>query len=221
MINKLRRRFIFIAMGSLLMVLIAIFLLINWTTSVMATRTIMDRLRKIDEYASSLVEGVSPNGLNRHEMSQNRLARDGVPLRPIALQDFHYEARYFIVQIRTNGSKKYIDLSHITQVGPREAKQFTRIALRRRSNLGKIETANGTYLYLKQVEDGRVKHITFLDTTREREIIDTMLAMTILIGVFIYIAVFLLVTVLSKRAIYPSLRIMRSRNHLLRMPVMS
>ena len=189
MIKRLQRRFILIAMGSLLAVLLMVLGLINFVSSAYISYMVLFRLDIISDYEGHLMDSISVDqvGLNRRLISR----------------EFPYEARYFIVHIRSNGHAGHAELSHIAAVDTREARELAFAALSSNRSTGRMVTDFASYIYrIRDVDNGR-KIIIFLDYTRELAVIRTISEASFGIGAIIYLTVFALVTFFSKRAIAP------------------
>ena len=191
MIKKLRRRFIYISMGSLLAVLLLVLGLINLVTSSFMTYAVLSRLDFVSEYEKNLEAGLSANlGTIQHKMIN---------------REFPYEARYFIVHITAGGKIGHTKLKHIAAVDKEEAKRLARLALSQDRNNGRIQTEFASYIYRVQSvgKSKKRKILVFLDVTRELQIMRMVLLSSFEIGSMIYLLVFVLVAFFSKRAIAP------------------
>lgn len=226
MIAQLRKKFVLITMGSVLLVLVVLMGVINVTNYV-----------KMDRGADQVLEVLAENGGTFPDLGKHRGAMgapDGDADDPGApggagAQDSSagaqtaaadagktdeanliadkqygfsaetpYETRFFSVQLNTSGSLAAVNTGKIAAVSTEEAVSMAQALWAS----GKTGGYSGSYKYLAQQTDSGTLYI-FLDCTRDLNSFKNFLSISLLVSLCGMLAVFGLVMVLSRRAIRP------------------
>ena len=198
MINRLRWKFIGIAILAMIIVLTVVLGLVNqlfWSNAIKHDRAILHGLVKN--------EGNTSPDYHIEEIDDEYLGITG---------ELRYQMRYFTVWISGDG-KEFLnsDVDHIYSVTEDEAKMYGMEILDRKKNSGIFEAENGYFLYQKvRKKDGRWI-IVVLDCTREMHSAMALAHLSLGIGLACLIFYFILVTALSEKAVEPVIRNMESQ----------
>lgn len=197
MIRRLQRKFVLIAMGSLAAVVLLLIGAVNlanlWQVS-----------GKADATLSLLAEndGLFP------EFSPNKRP----PPRGEALMGFQltpetrFETRYFLVRADQSDQIYQIDTGHIAAVGSEEAREYAEDVLKSGQSAG----YRGIYRYLvSDTAAGRL--VIFLDCRQQLQTATSLLLASVGIAALCLMLVFLLVFILSRRAIRPVIESMEKQ----------
>ena len=106
--------------------------------------------------------------------------------------------RFFIVRVDDTGDAAYISMDFIASVDEDSAAEYAEKALSKKSDKGYI----GNYRYLKADSDDATV-IIFLNASRELQIAKSLRDLSIVISVLSLTLVFILVVLISKKAIKP------------------
>ena len=198
MLNRLRWKFIGIAMLAMVIVLTVVLGLVNqlfWSNAIRHDRAILHELVNDG--------GTISSDYHTKEIDDEYLGISG---------ELRYQIRYFTVWMSWDGSELLdSDFEHIFSVTEEEAKTYGMEILDRRKDSGIFEAENGYFLYQRVKEnDGRVM-IVVLDSTREMNSARTLARMSFGIGLACLILFFILVAVLSEKAVEPVIRNMESQ----------
>ena len=227
MIAQLRKKFILITMGSVILVLAVLMGAVN-----VANYINMDR--SADAVLTLLADngGAFPNGNKRLNGLPAGTAQgggqtaasssdtetddaepddaepdDAAPAPPaddnyLARRGFSaetpYETRFFSVQLNADGTLASVNTGKIAAVSTEEAVTMAR-TLR---NKDRTSGYSGSYKYLARENDGGTLYV-FLDCTRDLSSFRNFLTISLLVSLFGILAVLLLVMSLSRRAIRP------------------
>ncbi len=224
MIARLRKKFILIAMGSVVLVLAVLMGIVNVTNYVKMDRNADEMLQILAENHGSYPGDDQPQedpGAPGGNPADNPAddAADG-PADGPAVNDpgsgpdqstepgsgrhrdyspeTPYEIRYFSVELEQGGELSSVNTGKIAAVSTEEAVAMAQ-ALREK---GRTSGYEGNYKYLAaETEDGTL--YVFLDCTRDLSSAREFLSTSLLVSLCGILAVFLLVLALSKRAIRP------------------
>lgn len=186
MIKKLQRKFIFIVMGSLLLVIVVLIGAIN----------LVNR-HQINQKADALLQLLADNDGKFPEMEKDK------PPKPnehgfAMSEETKFETRYFLVRANTTGTVVQIDTSHIAAVSSSEAQQYAERIL----SSGNTTGYQGVYKYLMvQTQEGQL--LVFLDCRTQLQTMHSFLLISCAIAFAAFLLVSLLVFIFSKRAIKP------------------
>lgn len=198
MIKKLRWRFISAAMLAFLLVITLIAGLVNIANYCVETSRIdrtIDSIINYDPYRPRFF-GPDMRGGGNPGMTGNM-----TPMEPfLALPDIeaNYMTRFFIIAIDDSNELLFASMDFVASVTESEAVDYTRTALKRNSDRGYI----GGYRYARiNMDDGTV--VVFLNCENEIRTMNSVLSMTLVISFFALLLVFILVVILSRKAIRP------------------
>ena len=186
MLKKLRWRFILAAMLAFFAVITLIAVLVNvFTYATITTR--------IDSSIESIITSDfrSPRNFKPEPREDNPFGG-----RPDI--EANYMMRFFIVRVDDSGDAAYLSMDFIASVDENSAAEYAEKALSKSSDKGYI----GNYRYLRTDSDGATV-IIFLNASRELQIARSLLELSILISVLSLCLVFILVVLISKKAIKP------------------
>lgn len=189
MIKRLRRKFVLIAMGSLLVVLAVLLGAINTVNFLQLDRRAQGLLSILAEN-----DGQFPD-LDRESHRRPPGERD-LPLTP----ETRFQTRYFSAWADENGTITQVDTGHIAAVSAQEAREYAQELLAS----GRTTGYRGIYRYLAAERDGETL-LLFLDCHSELQTALSLLAGSCLVALGSFAVVFLLVSLLSRRAVRPVL----------------
>lgn len=207
MIKKLRRRFISAAMLAFFLVIALIAGLVNvvyyFVVTKDADRTI-DSIITYDAYRPQF-EGRGhdgghggPGGHDDHFPEGDDDMRGMEPFRALPDEEANYMTRFFIVAVDNENEVLFTSMDFVASVDETEAVIFTDKALDSNSDRGYISG----YRYAK-TKTGESTVIVFLNCEKEVNSIRSILFMTLAISGAALILVFILVCLLSRKAIQP------------------
>ncbi len=204
MINKLRRRFIRITMLSVTGVLVVLMTAINIFNFVSSDQSARQRLELLasgggafpaESGGQAQEDAAPPEGEQPPENRPQKEKNGGKKLSPEA----PYETRFFCVTLNEAGEATWVKTDRIAAVQASEAVAMAQSL----QAAGKTQGYSGSYKYLAQtLDDGSVRYI-FLDCTRSLSSFRSFLLISALVSAGGLGAVFLLVVLLSRRAIRP------------------
>lgn len=197
MLKKMRWHFILAAMLAVFIMLVAVLAGINvWNYHTTAERA-DQRIQEIYGFESGKVPGMENSEEN---------ASQPVPPDIINRPDDHdpeapYTTRFFIVRLDEEGNVTDVSTDFIASVTQTEAEEFARKVLNEKRQVGYYK--NYRFQILAKKNDNIV---IFLNTTMELRSVRNVLLISCLVGVVCFLVVFLLVILLSKRAMKPYIR---------------
>lgn len=197
MIRKLRIKFIAISMTSTIIVLFLILgsiNLLNYREMSHNADTILDFLKEND--------GELPENLYK---SQHKKTNGISP-------ETSFESRYFSVFLSNNRQICEADTDNISAIDEETAIKYAQKINRSNKNCGFISK----YRYMKENTSNGVK-IYFLDCTKSMMSFQTFLVTSFFVSIFGVSTVFILVVLLSKRAIEPVAESYENKNALSQM----
>ncbi len=191
MINKLKRRFTVLATVSmvvLMTVLVLIMNIVNYTSVVNDSDTVIDVLAqpnapfadfftRPDKQPAEIVDAFIPRGMSPE-----------VP----------YESRYFTVTVDADGTVQESDLSRIISVDSDSMNAYIQTALANDNERGFV----GQFRYLKQTSDFGTR-VTFLDCGRKFDSFKTFFWTSVCVGLFGCIVVFIAFLLVSGKIVKP------------------
>lgn len=188
MINKLRSRFILIAMCSIVTVLVIIMGVVNFAN-----------FREMSDSADRVLQFLSENG-GRFPVATTPAQHDAKPKSsvPEFSQETPFETRYFTVETDSAGNIVSLDTGSIAAVDAETAESYAAKVL----DSGRIGGYLYNYRYLVTT-NGSESLLIFLDRSRELTAFKSFLTTSALVSLIGIAAVFLLVLVFSKKAIKP------------------
>ena len=197
MLKKMRWHFILAAMLAVFIMLAAVLAGINvWNYHTTAERA-DQRIQEIYGFESGKVPGMENSEEN---------ASQPVPPDIFNRPDDHdpeapYTTRFFIVRLDEEGNVTDVSTDFIASVTQTEAEEFARKVLNEKRQVGYYK--NYRFQILAKKNDNIV---IFLNTTMELRSVRNVLLISCLVGVVCFLVVFLLVILLSKRAMKPYIR---------------
>ena len=197
MLKKMRWHFILAAMLAVFIMLVAVLAGINvWNYHTTAERA-DQRIQEIYGFESGKVPGMENSEEN---------ASQPVPPDIFNRPDDHdpeapYTTRFCIVRLDEEGNVTDVSTDFIASVTQTEAEEFARKVLNEKRQVGYYK--NYRFQILAKKNDNIV---IFLNTTMELRSVRNVLLISCLVGVVCFLVVFLLVILLSKRAMKPYIR---------------
>ena len=197
MLKKMRWHFILADMLAVFIMLVAVLAGINvWNYHTTAERA-DQRIQEIYGFESGKVPGMENSEEN---------ASQPVPPDIFNRPDDHdpeapYTTRFFIVRLDEEGNVTDVSTDFIASVTQTEAEEFARKVLNEKRQVGYYK--NYRFQILAKKNDNIV---IFLNTTMELRSVRNVLLISCLVGVVCFLVVFLLVILLSKRAMKPYIR---------------
>lgn len=186
MINRLRRRFILIAMSSVTLVIVLLCLSINIINFLSTSSDLSEMLRAISENQGAVPEpprGGRPDGGR------------GVPITP----ETPYSTRYFVLRYNEAGTLTGADMRHIAAVTESDVDGYLSIARSHGAGFGYA----GSYKYYVSAADGGGYMAVFLECRQELRSVRVFALASVSVSAVCVALVYILVMVLSKRAIDP------------------
>lgn len=197
MLKKMRWHFILAAMLAVFIMLVAVLAGINvWNYHTTAERA-DQQIQEIYGFESGKVPGMENSEEN---------ASQPVPPDIFNRPDDHdpeapYTTRFFIVRLDEEGNVTDVSTDFIASVTQTEAEEFARKVLNEKRQVGYYK--NYRFQILAKKNDNIV---IFLNTTMKLRSVRNVLLISCLVGVVCFLVVFLLVILLSKRAMKPYIR---------------
>ncbi len=185
MIKQYRKRFIIIAMCSTAVVLFLILGTINAFNYINANKNSEEILDIIVQNGGEFPTPFTP-GANGYE------GISGITF------ETPFEARYFSIEATTDGKIISFNLRKIAAVTTEDAAKYFSAVFKKHKTSGRIDN----YKY-KSVDINGNKLYVFLDCNRDLSSCDTFLIFSVIIGFIGLIGVFLLILLLSKKALSP------------------
>lgn len=202
MVKKLRRKFVRVAMLSLLLILMAIIGVIN-ILNFNQIRTSADET--LDLLAEN--DGLFPDMRMAFLQKNGNLPPEPFGRNIIAYNrsmELPFQSRYFIVKTTQSGTIIYIDTSHTATVDAGDAAQIVdniSTNIKGTGNCRGYYDANYRYL-IHQNADGSILYL-FMDCSKEFFDAIRLLIMGVIIGVISLLAMFMLVYLFSGKAVAP------------------
>ncbi len=186
MIKRMRRRVIIAAMLAFSAVIIMLAVLVNIVNYAVITGRVDETINGISTFESRMPDRDEPPEPRRE------------PFKVHPDEESNYMTRFFVVRYNESGEMDSVSTEFVASIDDTKAETFGQRALSKKSDRGYIEE----YRFLKQ-SVGNSTVIIFLNAIRERQYIKSLLIMTIVISLVSLLLVFVLVVILSRRAIKP------------------
>ena len=197
MIRRLRRRFIRIATLSVTAVMLLLTLLLNTANYVSTTRELRDMLQLI-----SSNQGTIPA---YHPVGEAPAAPPKAPRPPrdgSFTAETPYSTRYFVLRYQDDGTLVQADLANIASVTEKDITPYLSAAVAHGAGYGSY----GSYrYYVTRTGDGRNMAV-FLDGYQQLRSVGLVLLWSLVADAACILLVFVLVVLLSRRAIDPVVR---------------
>ena len=186
MIKRMRRRVILAAMVAISAVIILLAVLVNIVNYCVITGKVDDTLINIYSFENRIPDRKNPP-TPREE-----------PFMVLPDEESNYMTRFFVVRYDGEGNLDSISTEFVASIDEIKAGTYGQKALNKRAVKGYVNE----YRYLKK-KVGDYTVIIFLNAIRERQYIRSLMILTIAISAVSLILVFILVVILSRRAIRP------------------
>lgn len=187
MYRRLQRRFVAIAMGSLLLIITVIIGTIN-----------IYNFYYMNSIANRLLNQLADNDGRFPEYNQKEQADSTPGFDYQITPETSFETRYFTVRVSSGETDIEVDTSSIAAISSEQAKLYAEAVLSGRDSAGYQDF----YKYLV-VEHSDSTLIIFLDRYPQIQSVRSFLGISCLIAVLSLTVMFILVSLLSKRAIEP------------------
>lgn len=197
MIKRLQKKFILIAMGSLFLILLIILGAVNGI-----------HFYLLDERADSLLILLAENDGKFPEAGREDRPpiQENAPGRTHMTPETPFETRYFTVKASEDGTIRQIDTGHIAAINSANAQDYAQAVLEKDSESGYI----GQYKYLR-AERSYGFLLIFIDRGPELQNALSLLLLSLGIAGATLLVMFLLITLLSRRAIRPVIESMEKQ----------
>ena len=190
MIKRLKKKFIILATASMLIlmtVLVGIMNIVNYSSVVTETDTILDVLSQPD----------APFG--NHSELPDKPPQDIKDFIPHGMSpEVPYESRYFTAMVAKDGNIEETDFSKIISVDKESVDGFIQKAVASKSERGFI----GQFRYAKQTDD-RMTRILFLDCGRKLDSFRTFMWTSMAVGLFGCVVVFVVFLFAAGKIVRP------------------
>ena len=196
MIRILRRKFMITAMlaiSILLLVLLAVINIGNFAANNRRTNQVLDNL-----IASEGLYSPPEESAVRRYPKPPPGPWHPVPALPTA--DDMLGARYFFARFDTEGNITSVDMAHIYAVDRAVAREMAQTACNGDADSGQM---NQFRFRVTQTLDGQRGFVIFLDVSNQIRAITTVFTISVGVSILCWIAMLLLVILLSQRAIKP------------------
>lgn len=187
MIKQLQRRFVLIAMGSLLLVIMTIIGLVNGIN-----------YYQINQQADHLLNFLSEHDGEFPTMDKEKLILYERMYRVVLNEESKFSTRYFTVKLDHAGQVWQIDTSNIAAISDAAAEEYAMAVMENRV-LGRH---NGIYKYLIE-EKPYGTFIAFVDCSMQVRMHMEFLWISLAVALFSLLVMFMLVYAFSNRAIQP------------------
>jgi len=187
MYRKLQHKFVAIAMGSLLSIIIVIIAAIN-----------IYNYYYMNNIADGLLNQLAENNGSFPQYIQDEQTGSTIVFNFQITPETSFETRYFTVRVSSEGTAIEVDTSSIAAISPEQAKEYAEAALSK----GDSTSYQGYYKYLV-VEQSDSTLIIFLDRYPQMQSVRSFFSISCAIAILSLAVMFVLVSLLSKRAINP------------------
>ena len=192
MVSKMKRKFILIASGALLLV---ITLLISMVSIVNYGRTLL----QVDGILDYIVENGGELSIPKKGEEDKNLFDFGYNARP----ETPYEIRYFCVFLNADDSVAGYNFDHIAAVSQNEVEEYVKFALNKKDKSGYYLTDGNVYAFRSVEIVNEIKYIVFFDCTNYLNSAKAVTDISIIIGIISFFIFFAIVSVSAKHAIRP------------------
>ena len=203
MVNQLRKRFVLVAMLSILVVMTLIVLGITGVNRYQMTQQADELLQLIHDEPQRFIdhEPIGPWGEGQGGMGPmpgENMNGGMIPGGGRFDEETTFRTRFFMLTYDANGQLFSSNLQSIAAVTQEEASAYGAQVLASNSTKGSVDD----YRYLKDVQDNQTV-IYCLNRSLERENVRTYLLGAVLVGVISYGLLFILISFVSGRAVRP------------------
>ena len=215
MIKRLRNRFIRIATLSVAAVMLLLTVILNVANYISTDNDLQQTLTLIYENQGIIPQGQSQHGADEKPPELPRDTADTAaadeaaapPAKPGGrdgpfTQETPYSTRYFVLRYHDDGTLAEADLDRIAAVTSADTEEYLAIALAHGEGLGRYQ--NYRYCVYHTGDDRNMA--VFLDCYQQQRALRQVLMWSLMADAACILLVFLLVVVLSRRAIDPVVR---------------
>ena len=215
MIKRLRNRFIRIATLSVAAVMLLLTVILNVANYISTDNDLQQTLTLIYENQGTIPQGQSQHGADEKPPELPRDTADTAataesadpPAKPGGrdgpfTQETPYSTRYFVLRYHDDGTLAEADLDRIAAVTSADTEEYLAIALAHGEGLGRHQ--NYRYCVYHTGDDRNMA--VFLDCYQQQRALRQVLMWSLVADTACILLVFLLVVVLSRRAIDPVVR---------------
>lgn len=189
MIHKLQRKFVAIAMTSVTLAMLFMGLSINVVNLIAANESLNSTLEMIYENEGTVPQ--FPGG-----------SKPGGPRGDRFNMETPYSTRYFVLRYTGDGRLTSSDMRHIAAVTEKDVETYLAIAQEHGEGFG----YSGNYKFYVAATGGQRYMAIFLDCYDELQTLRSFAAASVLVVLSCIILVFILVMLLSRRAITPMIK---------------
>lgn len=189
MLKKIRWRFIGAAMLAFFLVIFLLGSLVNIVNYYVVTGRNDETIRYILEFEHKR---------GNFSRGDHGMKPPGMPFAGMPDKEANYMTRFFIVSLDRDNNIRSTSMDYVASINESDAEAYADRVLAKKGSKGYID--NYRYSVIRN-EDQTV--IVFLNSAREVQYMRSLLIMTLLISLGSLILVFILVLLLSKRAIRP------------------
>jgi two-component system, OmpR family, sensor histidine kinase CiaH len=187
MIKKLQRKFILITMGSLLVVMLLLIGSINGIN-----------LYRMEKKLNGFMRILTDNKGQFPKFERGEPPKDDKEFALHMNEETPFKTRYFVVEFNEDKSILQIDTSHIFAVSSGDAAEYAASVLEGSKDSG----YKGIYKYsLVELSNGYL--VVFMDCSDDIQTAEAFLLISCIVALATLLLMFLLVSVLSKKAIKP------------------
>ncbi len=204
MIRQMRRRVILAAMVAFLAVILLIGGLVNVMNYLSVTRRVDQSLQMISGFESGdttppdFPQKEDKEFFRKEDKSSER--EEPPKNRPLGLPDVeaNYMTRFFIVRYDAEGAVEFVSTDYVAAIDDEGARTLAAAAMKKSGSKGYLDV----YRFLK-VQTQDKTEVIFVNASRELRDIRSLLLQTLIISLLSLLLVFVLVVLLSHRAIRP------------------
>lgn len=186
MYRKLQHKFVIIAMGSLLLIIIVLIGAIN-----------IYSYYYMNDIADGLLNRLAENDGRFPEYNQEEYTDSILGSNFQITPETSFETRYFTVRVSSDGTAE-VDTTSIAAISTEQAERYAEAVL----STGDSTGYQDSYKYLV-IEQSNSTLIIFLDRYPQMQSVRSFLGISCFIGILSLAVMFVLVSLLSKRAIKP------------------
>lgn len=194
MIHKLQRKFIAIAMVSVSLVMLVLGVSINVINFISTNNDLNDRLEMIFENEGSMPQFSAPG-------------KPGQTRGPHFTAETPFSTRYFVLRYTQSGKLLNANMKNIAAVTEEDAETYLAIASEHGEGIG----YSGSYKFYVATTGDKHYMAIFLDCYDELRTLQSFAAVSLLVVFACVVLVFILVVLLSRRAIAPTIQTMEKQ----------
>ncbi len=190
MLKKMRWRFVGAAMSAITVVTIILVLVINLWNYVVTIQNIDASMYRLPQTHQVDIGPIGEQGgihMGNHIFGE-----------PVPSEEEPYMMRFFLVQVNEEGKLMSAGMDFVSSVSQEQAEEYATAVLER----GRERGFYGEYRYMVR-ENGPGSHILFLNVASELQFIRNLMMISCLVAVTSLTVIFILLVILSKRAIKP------------------